>query len=81
MTFVRNALVHFTCLRTKLFMMNIGDSPPYEPPITATCGPVMSWTADTMDPFLPTSSESVRSKALRYSELASSIGKQAKGFD
>lgn len=50
-------------------MMIIGDSPVYEPPITATCGPVGSWL--TIDPFLAASSESVTSTVLRYSELAS----------
>lgn len=62
-------LLFFTCFKTKLFMMIIGDSPGYDPPITATCGPAGSWPR--IDPFLPASSESVRSTVLRYSELAS----------
>lgn len=61
----------FTCFSTKLFMMIIGDRPAYESPIMATCGPVLSWTVETNDPCRPASSVSVRSTALRYSELAS----------
>lgn len=56
-------------------MMIIGDSPVYEPPITAIWGPDMSWAALTIDPFHPASSESVTSTALRYSELASERAK------
>lgn len=63
----------FTCFNTKLFMMIIGDSPAYESPITATCGPALSWTVGTNVPCRPASSLSVRSTALRYSELASRV--------
>lgn len=60
-----------TCFSTKLFMMIIGERPAYESPITATWGPVLSRTVETDDPCRPASSVSVRSTALRYSELAS----------
>lgn len=50
-------------------MMIIGESPAYDPPTTATGGPVASWP--TISPFLAASSVSVRSTVLRYSELAS----------
>lgn len=68
----KQMLLYFTWFKTKLFMMIIGDSPAYEPPITATCGPVGSWL--TIERFLAASSESDGSTAVRYSELASEGG-------
>lgn len=69
----RNVQMCHTCLRARLFITIMGETPGWEPGMKGTRGAVGMLCAAVL--VGPMSSKSVWSKALKYPELASTVRK------